>query len=121
MSENISYDVIVVGAGASGQLCALQCARRGKKTLLLEKSAQPGRKILVSGNGRCNLTNATVSAADYRGTPQLAQAVLREFPFSKCQAFFHSLGVLTRQEGLGRVSRRRGNPPPWQRRCAWLA
>lgn len=103
MSENISYDVIVVGAGASGQLCALQCARRGKKTLLLEKSAQPGRKILVSGNGRCNLTNATVSAADYRGTPQLAQAVLREFPFSKCRAFFHSLGVLTRQEGLGRV------------------
>ena len=61
------YDVIIVGAGASGLICALECARNGKKVLLLEKDPQPGRKILVSGNGRCNITNRFVSAADYHG------------------------------------------------------
>lgn len=97
------YDVAIVGAGASGLVCALQCARRGLRTLLLEKGPRPGRKILVSGNGRCNLTNAFVSAADYRGTPELAEAVLKHFSFDTCLDFFHQLGVLTRQEEAGRV------------------
>ncbi len=103
MENKAIYDVAIVGAGASGLTCALQCARGGKQVVLLEKSAQPGRKILVSGNGRCNLTNAFVSAADYRGTPQLAGAVLQQFPFDKCVQFFHELGVLTTQEYTGRV------------------
>lgn len=97
------YDVAIVGAGASGLMCAWHCARRGRRVILLEKAAQPGRKILVSGNGRCNFTNAFVSAADYRGTPELAAAVLQRFPFQDCLQTFHSLGVLTQQEGLGRV------------------
>lgn len=108
MKDTFFYDVIVVGAGASGLVCALECARRGKKTLLLEKGPQAGRKILVSGNGRCNLTNAFVSPSDYRGAPELAAAVLKQFPFAKCLEFFHSLGVLTEQEGLGRVFPRTG-------------
>ena len=103
MNTSLTYDVVIVGAGASGLMCALQCARRGQKTLLLEKALQPGRKILVSGNGRCNLTNATVSASDYRGTPELAAAVLKDFSFQDCLSFFHSLGVLAIQEGQGRV------------------
>ncbi len=97
------YDVIIIGAGASGQVCALQCARRGKKVLLLEKEKQPGRKILVSGNGRCNLTNAYVTAQDYQGGSRLVQAVLQKFPFTKCLDFFHELGVLTVQEEQGRI------------------
>lgn len=108
MNGTSFYDVIIVGAGASGLVCALECARRGKKTLLLEKGPQPGRKILVSGNGRCNLTNAFVSAADYRGATDLAGAVLKNFSFNKCLDFFHSLGVLTEQEGQGRVFPRTG-------------
>ncbi len=103
MTSSLSYDVIIVGGGASGLMCALQCARRGKKTLLLEKDQQTGRKILVSGNGRCNLTNAFVSSADYRGTPELAESILKKFSFETCLKFFHDLGVLTEQAELGRV------------------
>ena len=108
MNANLSYDVVVVGAGASGLMCALQCTLRGKKVLLLEKEKQSARKILVSGNGRCNLSNAFVSPTDYRGTPQLAQAVLQKFPFQKCLAFFHDLGVLTTEEENGRIFPRTG-------------
>ncbi|MBR3899654.1 MAG: FAD-dependent oxidoreductase, partial [Elusimicrobiaceae bacterium] len=85
------FDIIIVGAGASGLVCALASARRGKKVLLLEKEQQVGRKILVSGNGRCNLTNAYVSADDYRGTPQLAAAILEKFSFQTCLDFFQTL------------------------------
>lgn len=108
MTDTPFYDVIIIGAGASGLMCALQCARRNKKVLLLEKEKQCGRKILVSGNGRCNLTNAFVSATDYRGTPKLAQAVLQKFPFKTCLDFFHQLGVLTVQEENGRIFPRTG-------------
>lgn len=50
-------DVIIVGAGASGLMCAIHAARRGLGVLLLEKNAKPGMKILISGGGRCNFTN----------------------------------------------------------------
>ena len=102
MQTNI-YDVAVIGGGASGLMCACQCARAGKQVVVLEKSAQVGRKILVSGNGRCNLTNAFVSAKDYHGDVELVKSVLAKFPFEKCLSFFHDLGVLTVQENAGRI------------------
>ena len=52
-----AYDVVVVGAGASGLMCAIHAGRRGLKVLVLEKGPKPGLKILVSGGGRCNFTN----------------------------------------------------------------
>lgn len=53
-----SYDVIIIGAGPAGMMAAITAAKKGRKVLLLEKMAQPGKKILISGKGRCNLTNA---------------------------------------------------------------
>ncbi len=101
--ENQIYDVAIVGAGASGLMCALQAARRGLRVVLIESGAQVGRKVLASGNGRCNMTNAFVSAQDYEGTPALARSILERFSFDTCLHFFHELGVLTRQENQGRV------------------
>ena len=51
------YDVIVMGAGAAGLFCAASAGRRGRKVLVLEKSNKVGKKILMSGGGRCNFTN----------------------------------------------------------------
>ena len=51
------YGLIIIGAGAAGLAAAVKAAEKGLKVLLLEKSDRPGRKILASGNGRCNLMN----------------------------------------------------------------
>lgn len=97
------YDVIIIGAGASGLMCARECARHGKKTLVLEKEAAPGRKILVSGNGRCNLTNARVSPHYYYGDKTLIRQTLANFPYEACRHYFEALGILLTEEGLGRI------------------
>jgi len=53
----VIYDVIIIGAGAAGLMCATTAAKRGKKTLILDHAKRPGKKILISGGGRCNFTN----------------------------------------------------------------
>lgn len=57
MQQNKSFDVIIVGAGASGLMAAIECGKRGRSVLVLEKSKKPGRKILMAGGGFCNFTN----------------------------------------------------------------
>lgn len=57
MSKERCYDVVIVGAGASGLMCGIHAGLRGKSVLILEKGAKPGLKILISGGGRCNFTN----------------------------------------------------------------
>ena len=51
------YDVIIVGAGAAGMMCAIESGKRGKSVLLVDHSAKIGEKIRISGGGRCNFTN----------------------------------------------------------------
>ncbi len=59
------YDVIIVGAGAAGLMCAATASYRGKKTLVLDNAKKSGRKILISGGGRCNFTNTNVEPANF--------------------------------------------------------
>lgn len=60
-----NYDVIILGAGASGLLCAITAAQRGRRVLVLEKANKVGKKILMSGGGRCNFTNYFVEADNF--------------------------------------------------------
>lgn len=60
-----NYDVIVLGAGAAGLMCAATAARRGRRVLVLEKANKVGKKILMSGGGRCNFTNYTIASENY--------------------------------------------------------
>lgn len=99
---SVDYDVTVIGGGASGMMCALRCARAGLRVLLLEKEILLGRKILVTGNGRCNFTNINASGDKYYGDKKFAETVLRIFPARACLKFFDDLGLLYREEGEGR-------------------
>jgi len=102
------FDVLIVGAGASGLACALTCARAGKKTLVLEKQPLPARKVLASGNGRCNFTNRRVAPEFYHADNDLIKTTLAQFSAQDCLDFFTSLGVLYQEEENGRFFPRCG-------------
>ena len=75
-----NYDVIVLGAGASGLLCAAVAAGRGHSVLVLEKANKVGKKILMSGGGRCNFTNYVVSADNFiSGNPHFCKSALKQY------------------------------------------
>jgi predicted Rossmann fold flavoprotein len=61
----MTWDVVVIGAGAAGMMCAAQAAQRGRKVLVLESSKAPGEKIRISGGGRCNFTNLQASPGQF--------------------------------------------------------
>jgi len=100
--QDTVYDVLIIGAGASGLICARECAHKGLRTLLVEKEALPGRKILASGNGRCNFTNRYVAPNYYHGDGKLLTTVLHQFPFEKCVSYFQDLGIPVHEEENGR-------------------
>lgn len=100
------HDLIVVGGGASGLMAAGQAAAQGAHTLLLEKMEQPGRKLLLTGKGRCNLTNlGTVQQFIEHYNPQgqfLTQLFYRFF-HPQLREFFEELGVPTEVQRGDRV------------------
>ena len=72
-----TYDAIVLGAGAAGLMCAAVAGQRGRRVALLEHNAQPGRKILISGGGRCNFTNIHCTPANFLSSnPHFAKSAL---------------------------------------------
>ncbi len=74
------YDVIIIGAGAAGLMCAITAGSRGKKVLLLERNKKPGAKILISGGGRCNFTNQDVDPVAYISeNPHFAKSALSRY------------------------------------------
>lgn len=74
------FDVIILGAGAAGLLCAINCAGRGRKTLVLEKSNKAGKKILMSGGGRCNFTNLQCAPENFiSDNPRFCISALRQY------------------------------------------
>ena len=100
------YQVIVVGGGAAGMMAAGQAAKGGAKVLLLEKKEHLGRKIAISGKGRCNLTNEeNVSdfISHYPGNGRFLHGILREFDNVALREFFAHYGVETKVERGGRV------------------
>ena len=59
------FDVLIIGAGAAGLFCSIECGKRGRSVLVLEHSEKAGKKILLSGGGRCNFTNLNVTSANF--------------------------------------------------------
>ncbi|EPY00634.1 NAD(P)/FAD-dependent oxidoreductase [Magnetospirillum fulvum] len=76
----MDFDVIVIGAGAAGLMCAAAAGRRGRRVLVLDHNDQPGRKILISGGGRCNFTNLGVAPDRYlSGNPHFVTSALKRY------------------------------------------
>ena len=96
-------NVCVIGGGAAGMLAALTAAENGHRVLLLERQSRVGRKLLATGNGRCNLSNHHVSPAHYHGGASFCDFALSQFDVGKTLQYFASLGLLTVSEASGRI------------------
>ena len=94
--------VSIVGGGAAGLSAAIAAARLGAGVTLLEAGARVGKKILVSGNGRCNLTNLSASPSAFNH-PDFVGPVLEAYPCEGIRSFFGAMGLLTNAEEEGRV------------------
>ncbi len=100
--------IAVIGGGASGLACAIEIMRTVKnkddvKVTILERLPRVGKKILVTGNGRCNLTNVNASVKNYRGDADFTEYALNKYSPQSNIEFFNSLGLYTRTEDEGRV------------------
>ena len=95
----------IIGGGASGMAAALAASEnREARVVLLERQARVGRKLLATGNGRCNLTNLHAADGGYHGNaPEFARYAIDAFPPEKTLDWFRSLGLLTVAEDSGRV------------------
>ncbi|HQY67545.1 MAG TPA: NAD(P)/FAD-dependent oxidoreductase [Pyrinomonadaceae bacterium] len=79
----MEYDAIIIGGGAAGLFCALQAGKRGKRVLVIEHNADVGRKILISGGGRCNFTNRDLRAEHFvSSNPHFAKSALAGYTSS---------------------------------------
>lgn len=96
-------NVCVIGGGAAGMLAALTAAENGHRVLLLERQSRVGRKLLATGNGRCNLSNYHVSPAHYHGGAGFCDFALSQFDVGETLQYFASLGLLTVSEASGRI------------------
>ena len=100
----MSHRVAVIGGGASGLTAAISAAQSGADVTVYESGARVGRKILATGNGRCNMTNINADIKHYHGNdPQFILGVKNRFWVNETLDFFFSLGVLARVEEEGRV------------------
>lgn len=86
--------MIIVGAGASGLIAAISAAKRGREVTILEQNSKIGKKILVSGNGKCNIGNKHISPSRFHSqNPAFAKEVLKGYDFKTIEKFFTSIGV----------------------------
>src|SRR4051812_25869642 len=99
-----TYDVVVIGAGAAGMMCAVEAAKRGRRTLVLDHADKPGEKIRISGGGRCNFTN-TETAPDrfVTANPGFHISALRRYRPADFIALVDAHGIAWHEKTLGQL------------------
>lgn len=96
--------VIIIGGGAAGMIAAISAKRQGARVTILEKNPRVGKKILVTGNGRCNFTNINTDIEYYNGkNPKFAYSALSQFDPYTTINFFEKLGIAHKVEECGKV------------------
>src|SRR3954468_20757386 len=96
------YDVAIIGGGAAGLMCAIEAGKRGRRVVLLEHNAQIGRKILISGGGRCNFTNLHTSAENFlSANAHFAKSALARYTPRDFIAVVERHGIAYHEKTLG--------------------
>ncbi len=96
--------IAIIGAGASGLMCAIFCAKASLKVEIFEQNEKCAKKILVSGNGRCNISNKNLKSSDYfSDNPSFVTFALNRFGFKDFEKFTTSIGLLLHVKDDGRV------------------
>ena len=102
----MKYDLIVIGGGPAGMFAAVTAAKRGKKVLLLERNDRLGKKLLITGKGRCNVTNNCTAQEILQNVPSNSRflySAMEAFPPEKIMAFFEENGCALKTERGNRV------------------
>ncbi|MDQ6786683.1 MAG: NAD(P)/FAD-dependent oxidoreductase [Acidobacteriota bacterium] len=100
----MKFDAIIIGAGAAGLFCAMEAGRRGRRILVLEHNAQVGRKILISGGGRCNFTNRDVKAENFiSSNPHFCKSALARYTPQDFIELVKKYGILFYEKKLGQL------------------
>jgi predicted Rossmann fold flavoprotein len=100
----MDFDVIIVGAGAAGLICAIEAGKRGRRVLFIEKSAKIGEKIRISGGGRCNFTNIHTSPANYLSqNPHFCKSALGRYSPADFIALIEKHGITYHEKTLGQL------------------
>jgi predicted Rossmann fold flavoprotein len=100
----LQFDVIVLGAGAAGLMCAARAGGRGRRVTLLDHNGQPGRKILISGGGRCNFTNLHCSAKNFISqNPHFAKSALALYEPRQFIELVERYGIQWHEKTLGQL------------------
>jgi len=95
------FDLVIIGGGASGLSAAVTAVSMGvQKIAILERLPRTGKKILATGNGRCNLSHKNISALDYQGSYDVTEILSQ---FGDAESFFESLGLFCRTDEQGRI------------------
>ncbi|MBK5015337.1 NAD(P)/FAD-dependent oxidoreductase [Pantoea sp. S62] len=98
------FDVIIIGAGAAGLFCAAQAGQRGRRVLLLDNGKKPGRKILMSGGGRCNFTNLYTEPAAYLShNPHFCKSALARYTQWDFIDLVNRHGIARHEKTLGQL------------------
>lgn len=101
------YDVVIIGGGPAGMMAAGRAAELGRSVLLLEKNPGLGKKLLITGGGRCNVTNNKTEVrtmlSKYKGNDQFLFSAFAQFSVKDTLHFFNSRGLATKEENEGRV------------------
>ena len=98
------YDALILGAGAAGLMCAIEAGRRGRSVAVLERSERPGKKILISGGGRCNFTNLHCTPENFiSSNPHFAKSALARYTPADFIALVEKHHVPYREKTLGQL------------------
>jgi predicted Rossmann fold flavoprotein len=101
----MNYDAIVIGGGAAGLMCAIEAGKRGRRVVVLEHAERLGKKILISGGGRCNFTNIGASALNFvtSGSPHFCKSALARFTPADFIALVEKHGIAYHEKKLGQL------------------